>query len=66
VTVIPIDSDSTPSRPDNRAKIDCHCAPANAVADAECSGLVAGHSNTIYSDRAHVSTSDGEIVRFGR
>jgi hypothetical protein len=66
VFVIPINGDSTPTRSDNRAKIGGTGFPANAVTNLEKSGLCAGHSNTTYSDRAHISASDGEIVRFGR
>jgi hypothetical protein len=43
VAIIPRDSDSTPSRSDNRALIGCAGFPANAVASFEKSGLVAGH-----------------------
>jgi hypothetical protein len=43
VTVIPINGDSIPSRSDDRAKVRCSNAPANAVADFKESGLIARH-----------------------
>jgi hypothetical protein len=43
VSVIPIDCDSAPIRPDNCALIGGACFPANSVANFEKSGLVAGH-----------------------
>jgi hypothetical protein len=36
-------ANSTPTRSDDRTKVRCGDAPANAVADYEGSGLVAGH-----------------------
>jgi hypothetical protein len=43
VTVIPVNSDRTPTRLDNGSKIGGASLPANAVASFEESGLVAGH-----------------------
>jgi hypothetical protein len=40
---IPRNGDFAPRRSGNRAKVHCRGSPANAGADSECSGLVAGH-----------------------
>ena len=42
-TVIPINGDRIPRRPDNSTKIARRGSPANAVAEFKESGLVAGH-----------------------
>ena len=63
---VPSNSHTRPIRFNDRATVSLVFSPANAVASFQKSRLFAGHSNTIYSDRAHVSASDGEIVRFGR
>jgi hypothetical protein len=64
--IVPFDGYARPIRFSDSAKVSRSEPPANAVIDPEKPRLIASHSNTIYSDRAHVSASDGEIVRFGR
>jgi hypothetical protein len=65
--VTPFYRDATPINVDDRAAISKTVIPTNAITDFKVSGLLAVHlSITIYSDRAHVITSDDEIVRFGR
>ena len=63
---IPFDGYARPILFSDGALIGLIVLPANALADIEKSGLVAGHLCTPYSDCAHIFASAREIVRFGR
>ena len=60
MTVIPIDGNSTPSRSDDRAAIRETVVPANAVANFEESGLVAGHCRTVIEREVHIDAAKAE------